>query len=130
MKRTLAYLSALALGVAAFFVISALLTGCTTTTTRTVTTDKAGTVTDVTTTTKSADPASMQAITATALAFAPKGHVIREEKSAELQDKDIEAAGALISQGIEPLSSNAAALRKDGKISPEEIAERFKEAGK
>lgn len=57
------------------------MTGCTTTTVRTVTTDKAGTVTDTTTTTKASDAAALALAGQIATAYAPRGMVVRSEKS-------------------------------------------------
>lgn len=55
---------------------------CATTTVRVVTTDKAGTVTETTTTTKRGDPAALSLAGSIATAYAPRGIVIREQKSA------------------------------------------------
>lgn len=60
-----------------------LLPGCATETTRTITTDKAGTVTDVTVTKKGADPAALKLASVAAEIYLPRrAVVIREEKSA------------------------------------------------
>lgn len=55
---------------------------CATTVTRTVTTDKAGRVTDVTVTSKAGDPAALALAGQIATAYAPRGMVVRSEKSA------------------------------------------------
>ncbi len=58
------------------------LTGCTTETTRTITTDKAGTVTDTTVTKKGTDPAALKLVSVAAEVYLPRRPiVIREEKS-------------------------------------------------
>jgi hypothetical protein len=54
---------------------------CATTVTRTVTTDKSGTVTDVTITSKAGDPAALALAGQIATAYAPRGMVVRQEKS-------------------------------------------------
>jgi hypothetical protein len=53
---------------------------CTTTTVRVVTTDKAGTVTDTTTTTKAGDPNALALAGQIATAYAPRGIVVRQER--------------------------------------------------
>ena len=59
------------------------LTGCATETVRTITTDKAGTVTDVTVTRKGADPAALKLASVAAEIYLPRrAMVIREEKAA------------------------------------------------
>lgn len=56
--------------------------GCTTETTRTITTDKAGTVHDVTVTRKCTDPAALKLVEVAAAVYLPRRPVvIREEKS-------------------------------------------------
>lgn len=56
-------------------------TSCTVETVRTITTDKAGTVTDVTTTRKGADPAALKFAEVVAAAYAPRRPMlVREEK--------------------------------------------------
>ena len=63
------------------------LTGCMTETTRTITTDKAGTVTDVTTTRKGTDPAALKLVEVAAAVYVPRRPiVIHEEKSATPAD--------------------------------------------
>jgi hypothetical protein len=54
---------------------------CATTTVRVVTTDKAGTVTVTETTTKASDAGALALAGQIATAYAPRGIVIREEKS-------------------------------------------------
>lgn len=57
-------------------------TGCSTTTVRTVTTDKEGRVTDVTTTTKATDPAALALAGVAITAYAPpRALYVREEKA-------------------------------------------------
>lgn len=56
--------------------------GCATTTTTTRTTDAKGGMVEVTTVTKVADPAAMSLVGTVATAYAPRGLVVREEKSA------------------------------------------------
>lgn len=70
---------------AAFVLVLALffLTGCVTESTRTITTDKAGTVTDTTVTRKGSDPAALRLVSVAAEIYLPRRPlVIREEKSA------------------------------------------------
>jgi hypothetical protein len=55
--------------------------GCSTTVTRTITTDKAGRITDVTVTSKAGDPAALALAGQIATAYAPRGMVVRSEKS-------------------------------------------------
>jgi hypothetical protein len=56
-------------------------TSCTVETVRTITTDKAGTVTDVTTTRKGADPAALKFAEVAAAAYAPRRPMlVREDK--------------------------------------------------
>ena len=55
---------------------------CATTTVRVVTTDKAGTVTETTTTSKGSDPHALALAGQIATAYAPRGIVVRQEKSA------------------------------------------------
>ncbi len=82
------YLPAIAWARASFalFVLALvlfLLSGCTTTTTRTITTDKAGTVTDTTVVTKTTDKAVYDLAGVVVTSYAPpRARVIREEKSA------------------------------------------------
>jgi hypothetical protein len=60
---------------------------CVTETTRTITTDKAGTVHDVTTTRKGSDPAALRLVSVAAEIYLPRRPlVIREEKSATPAD--------------------------------------------
>jgi hypothetical protein len=62
-------------------------TACVTETTRTITTDKAGTVHDVTTTRKGSDPAALRLVSVAAEIYRPRRPlVIREDKSATLAD--------------------------------------------
>jgi hypothetical protein len=57
-------------------------TGCVTETTRTITTDKAGTVTDTTVIKKGTDPAALKLVEVAAAVYLPKPAVIvREEKA-------------------------------------------------
>lgn len=61
------------------------LASCTTTTIRTVTTDKAGTVTETTTTTRASDPAAIALAGVVATTYAPpRAFYVREEKSGDL----------------------------------------------
>ena len=58
------------------------LTGCMTETTRTITTDKAGTVTDTTVVRKGTDPAALKLVEVAAEIYRPRPAVIvREEKA-------------------------------------------------
>lgn len=60
-------------------------TGCTTTTTRTVITDKSGRVTETTVTTRAADPAAYAVAGAVVSAYVPpRARMVREEKSATI----------------------------------------------
>lgn len=60
---------------------------CATTTVRTVTTDKAGTVTETVTVTKAADPAALRLAGLALTAYAPpRAAIVREEKSATPSD--------------------------------------------
>lgn len=54
---------------------------CATTTVRVVTTDKAGTVTETTTTTKASDPAALALAGQIATAYVPRGMIVRQEKA-------------------------------------------------
>ena len=72
------WILALATGAAFVFVIA----GCATTTTTVITTDKAGTVTETVTVTKASDAGALALAGQIATAYAPRGIVIREEKSA------------------------------------------------
>lgn len=57
------------------------LSGCVTDTTRTITTDKAGTVTDTTVTRKGTDPAALKLVEVAAAVYVPRRPiVIREDK--------------------------------------------------
>ena len=57
-------------------------TGCTVETTRTITTDKAGTVTDTTVTRKGTDPAALKLVEVAAAVYVPRRPiVIREDKA-------------------------------------------------
>lgn len=59
------------------------LTGCVTETTRTITTDKGGAVTDTTVTRKGSDPAALRLVSVAAEIYLPRRPiVIREEKAA------------------------------------------------
>ena len=58
------------------------LASCVTETTRTITTDKSGTVTDRTTTRKGSDPAALKLVSVAADIYFPRRAVVREEKSA------------------------------------------------
>jgi len=60
--------------------------GCATVTTRTITTDKNGTVTETTVTSKASDPAALALAGQIATAYAPRGMVVRSEKSAAPSD--------------------------------------------
>ena len=61
--------------------------GCATTTVRTVTTDKSGTVTETVTVTKAADPAAVRLAGLALTAYAPpRAAIVREEKSATPSD--------------------------------------------
>jgi Trk-type K+ transport system membrane component len=71
------------IGIIVLAVAILLLPGCSTTTTRTVITDKAGRVTDTTVVTKAADPAAYALAGAVVTAYAPpRARIIREEKAA------------------------------------------------
>ena len=71
---------ALWIWVAAYTVLS--MVSCSTVTTHVVTTDKAGTVTETTTTSKSSDPHALALAGRIATAYAPRGMIVRGEKSA------------------------------------------------
>lgn len=77
--KTLKYI-ALWIWVAVYTVFS--MVSCSTTTTRTVTTDKAGTVTEITVTSKASDPHALALAGQIATAYAPRGMIVRHEKSA------------------------------------------------
>ena len=63
-----------------------LLTGCMVETTRTITTDKAGTVTDTTVTRKGSDPAALKLVEVAASVYVPRRPLyVREEKSGDLK---------------------------------------------
>lgn len=69
-----------ALIIAACFVF--VMCSCVTETTRTITTDKAGTVTDTTVTRKGSDPAALKLVEVAAAIYVPRRPiVVREEKS-------------------------------------------------
>ena len=55
--------------------------GCSTTTVRVITTDKAGTTTETITTTQASDPAALALAGAIATAYAPRGILVRQEKA-------------------------------------------------
>ena len=60
-------------------------TGCMVETTRTITTDKAGTVTDTTVTRKGSDPAALRLVGVAAAAYVPRRPLyVREEKSGDI----------------------------------------------
>ena len=63
-------------------IYSACVCGCVTETTRTITTDKAGTVTDTTVTRKGTDPAALKLVEVAAAVYVPRRPiVIREDKA-------------------------------------------------
>jgi len=64
----------------------AVMCSCATTTVRVVTTDKHGTVTETTTTSRASDPAALSLAGQIATAYAPRGIVVRQEKSATPAD--------------------------------------------
>ncbi len=66
----------------ALWLAAAFMSSCTTHVTRTITTDKAGTVTDTTTTAKGLDPAALKLAEVVAAVYVPRRPlVVREEKS-------------------------------------------------
>ena len=70
------------LGLATAGVLLFFLAGCATVTTRVVTTDKAGTVTETVTTTKATDPAALALAGTIATAYAPpRARLVRQEKA-------------------------------------------------
>lgn len=91
------------------------LASCATETTRTITTDKAGTVTDVTVIRKGTDPATLKLIEVAAAVYVPRrAAVIREEKA----DHDMRR---LLRGWRGPVTVAAT-----GPITPEEIANRYR----
>ena len=63
-----------------------LLTGCMVETTRTITTDKEGTVTDTTVTRKGSDPAALKLVEVAASVYVPRRPLyVHEEKSGDLR---------------------------------------------
>lgn len=90
-------------------------TACVTETTRTITTDKAGTVTDVTTTRKGTDPAALKLVEVAAEIYRPRPAIIvREEKA----DHDMRR----LLRGWQ----GRAAVAATGPITAEEIANRYR----
>jgi hypothetical protein len=73
-------------------ILAGSLSGCMTETTRTITTDKAGTVTDTTVVKKGTDKATMELIGMAVEIYRPRPAVIvREEKSGKVTVEEIEA---------------------------------------
>lgn len=74
------------LGLATLAALVFVVSGCATTTTRVITTDKAGTVTETVTTTQGSDANALALAGQIATAYSPRGIIIREEKSTRATD--------------------------------------------
>lgn len=94
-------------------IVALAFTGCMTETTRTITTDKAGTVTDVTTVKKGTDPAAMELLSVAREIYLPRhAVVVREEKAVHGREAKL-------------VVFNQTAFR-ERQITREEIAKRWK----
>lgn len=76
--------------------------GCMTETTRTITTDKTGTVTETTVTRKGSDPAALKLVSVAAEIYLPRRPVvIREEKAACFKDNaTVEGAALVLNESL------------------------------
>jgi hypothetical protein len=80
----------LILWIAVIAVAIFVLSGCMTETTRTITTDKEGTITDTTVTRKGSDPAALKLVEVAAAVYVPRhATVVREEKSGPIIPSEI-----------------------------------------
>ena len=103
------------LSLAAAISIPCCQTACVTETTRTITTDKAGTVTDTTVTRKGTDPAALKLVEVAAAVYVPRRPIlIREDKA----DHDMRR----LLRGWQ----GRAAVAATGPITKEEISNRYR----